>query len=55
MLWAGETIKGSGFNDLFFSTLEDKNVESNVDDGGLACDMSEGNRPCCGYLYDIFC
>jgi hypothetical protein len=27
---------------MFYRSLEEKNVESNAEDGGLACEISEG-------------
>ena len=29
--------------ELFFRTLDDKNAEGNADNGGLACEVSEGS------------
>ena len=29
---------------MFYRILEDKSVESSADDGGLACDVSEGSK-----------
>ena len=41
-LWARKAIEYSKLGELFCGSLEDKSVEGNVEDGSLACDVSEG-------------
>ena len=45
-LWARKVIEYSKPSELFYGSLEDKTSESSADDGGLACDVSEGSKDC---------
>jgi hypothetical protein len=42
-VWPRNTMERLKFGELFHKNLEDKNVESNAEDGGLACEVSEGS------------
>lgn len=42
-IWTGKAIKCSKLGELFCRLLEDRNVESNTDIRGLACEISEGS------------
>lgn len=37
------SIKYSKLGELFCGSLEEMNAERNADEGGLACEVSEGN------------
>lgn len=43
-LWARKAIACCEFSELFYRSLEVKIVESGADDGGLACEVSEGSK-----------
>ena len=50
-LWAGKSIEFSEFSELFFGSSDNNNRESDVEHGGMAWDVLEGNlrllsRPC---------
>lgn len=42
-LWTGKANECWALNGLLCGSLKDKNVEENADDGGQACEVSEGN------------
>jgi hypothetical protein len=42
-LWARRAIEYQELSGKFFRILEDKNVEGNAEDGGLACETSGGS------------
>lgn len=57
-LWAGKVSENSKLKVLSCQVLEDTSVERNTENGGLTCDISEGNlrfsqRLYQGYLCDI--
>lgn len=45
-LWPRKAIEHSRLGELFWVSLDNKNAESNSEDGGLACDVAEGVGEC---------
>ena len=41
---AGKAIECSELNDMFSGSLEGMDVESNVENGGLSCEVSEESK-----------
>lgn len=48
-LWARKAIEYSKNGELFCGSLEDKSVEGNVNNEGLACEIPVGSFIICGY------
>lgn len=47
---AGKAVEFSEIRRMFCGILEDKNAESNVDNGGLACKLQGGSKDSIGTM-----
>lgn len=52
--WSEKVMDCLELSGMFYAILEDKNVETNADDGGLACEVSEGIKGSISILHNIF-